>query len=237
MKVLSIGNSFSQDAQRYLHEIAKVNDCDLVCCNLYIGGCSLRTHYLNMLDDERAYAYEYNGQSTGLKVSIREVLKSNEWDIVTLQQASPQSFVPDSYVPYIQELVKFVKKYVPKAKIYLHQTWAYPVERPRLSAVGFETTEEMFQAVQKTYADVREIIKADGMILSGEAMLRAYQIKGEELYRDAIHAGLGFGRYLLALVWFRTLFGERDDFKHMTDFDVPVSKEEQELVYELSRSN
>ena len=41
MKVLAIGNSFSQDATRYLHQIAKANQFDLKVVNLYIGGCSL----------------------------------------------------------------------------------------------------------------------------------------------------------------------------------------------------
>ncbi len=86
MKILSIGNSFSVDGQRYLHQIAKTNGCELTCGNLYIGGCSLRTHYLNMSDDEKGYEYYFNGQPTGLKVSIREALRSKEWDIVTLQQ-------------------------------------------------------------------------------------------------------------------------------------------------------
>ncbi|MBQ7726439.1 MAG: DUF4886 domain-containing protein, partial [Clostridia bacterium] len=41
MKVLSIGNSFSQDAQRYLHGIARADHTEMRAVNLYIGGCSL----------------------------------------------------------------------------------------------------------------------------------------------------------------------------------------------------
>ena len=42
MKILSIGNSFSEDAQRYLKLIAGANGRELTCVNLYIGGCSLK---------------------------------------------------------------------------------------------------------------------------------------------------------------------------------------------------
>ena len=52
MKVLSIGNSFSQDAQRYLHRLAKEDGTFIKCVNLYIGGCSLQTHYINMLENK-----------------------------------------------------------------------------------------------------------------------------------------------------------------------------------------
>ena len=60
MNVLSIGNSFSQDAQRYIHHLAKKDGFEMRTANLYIGGCPLRTHYLNVLDDEKSYVFEFN---------------------------------------------------------------------------------------------------------------------------------------------------------------------------------
>ena len=44
MKLLSIGNSFSVDAQAYLHQVAKAEGETLECHNLFIGGCSLERH-------------------------------------------------------------------------------------------------------------------------------------------------------------------------------------------------
>ena len=41
MNILSIGNSFSQDAQQYLHRIAAADSVALNTFNLMIGGCSL----------------------------------------------------------------------------------------------------------------------------------------------------------------------------------------------------
>ena len=38
LKVLAIGNSFSQNAMTYLHQIARAAGVDLQCVNLYIGG-------------------------------------------------------------------------------------------------------------------------------------------------------------------------------------------------------
>ena len=122
MNILSIGNSFSQDAQRYLHKIAELNGISLKCVNLYIGGCSLKTHYHNILDDNRAYEFEFNGESTGLHVSVREALESDDWDVVTLQQASHYSFIYDTYTPYIEALAEYVRKYSPKSKIFIHET-------------------------------------------------------------------------------------------------------------------
>ena len=54
MNILAIGNSFSQDATRYLQKIARADGEKISVINLVIGGCSLERHYLNMLSGERA---------------------------------------------------------------------------------------------------------------------------------------------------------------------------------------
>ncbi len=49
MNILSIGNSFSQDSQRYLHRIAKSTGYELNSYNLYVGGCPLSRHHEIMI--------------------------------------------------------------------------------------------------------------------------------------------------------------------------------------------
>lgn len=103
MKILSIGNSFSEDAQRYLHGVATINNKELACANLYIGGCSLKRHYINLADNETAYNFQFNGEDTNLKISIETAVKSNDWDYITIQQASRESFNFGSYIPYLKK--------------------------------------------------------------------------------------------------------------------------------------
>lgn len=235
MKILSIGNSFSQDAQRYLHEIAAVNGKNLKCVNLYIGGCSLKQHYFHMLDDEKAYDFEFNGMPTGIKVSIREALKSDDWDYITLQQASRESFDFEHYIPYIERLAEYVRLYLPKTKILLHQTWAYCDDKEKLSGTGYGHTSDMFRDVKDAYHKAAERIHADGIIESGQAILNAYQKNPDIIYRDGFHVSLGFGRYLLGLTWYRTLYGDCGTIQHMQSFDAPVSETELKLAEEMSR--
>lgn len=85
MNILAIGNSFSEDAARYLYGIARADGTNLQVANLYIGGCSLERHYRNMLSGERAYALQTNGHKTGFFVSLCEALRSRRWDVITLQ--------------------------------------------------------------------------------------------------------------------------------------------------------
>ena len=230
MKILSIGNSFSCDAHRYLQRIAKKDGVNLKTVNLLIGGCSLRTHYLNVLQDSAAYAFHFNGEETGLKVSISQALASDDWDVVTLQQASQFSPNFDTYAPYLEYLAEYVKKYCPRAKIYLHQTWAYEEGSSRLKNVGYEHAEDMFEAIEAAYAKAADFIKADGIIPCGKAMFNATKFGVEKIHRDTFHASFGAGRYLLGLTWYKKLLGKDITENAYDEFDEPVTQEEREIV-------
>ena len=85
MNVLAIGNSFSQDATRYLHQVAKSAGVYLEVFNLEIGGCPLSKHFRNIKADAKAYAFEFNGIYTGFQMSISEAVLSRDWDYITIQ--------------------------------------------------------------------------------------------------------------------------------------------------------
>ena len=230
MKILSIGNSFSQDAQRYLHALAKADGVELKTVNLMIGGCSLRTHYLNMLDDEENYWFEFNGSQTGIKVSIRQVLASDDWDYITLQQASVFSPKEESYSPYIEALAEYVKKYCPHAKIMIHQTWAYEDGSQRIKDAGYENSEEMFSLIRSAYDKASLSIGADGIIPCGEVMYRIWKNGVERVHRDGFHLALGVGRYAAALTWYAILTGNSIDENAFNDFDEPVCENERKII-------
>lgn len=231
MKILSIGNSFSQDAHRYLYDIAKQDGVQLKVVNLFIGGCTLRKHYLNMLDDKAAYAFEFNGKNTGLVVSLRQVLASDAWDVITLQQASHLSWNYESYQPYLKELAAYVRKYCPHTKIYMHETWAYENGCERLNRInGYQTSSEMYADIQKAYAKAVEEIRADGLIPSGRAMLRASQTGLEKVHRDSFHASIGAGRYLLALTWYKTLLGKDITKNNFQEIEEEVTERDRKII-------
>ena len=229
MKILSIGNSFSVDAQHYLYELGRANGVKIKAANLYIGGCTLRLHYLNMLDDKEAYQLFINGHPTGVFVSIRELLASDDWDIITIQQASHQSFNFDNYIPYIDELADYVRTYCPKSKIYIHETWSYENESERLLSRGFATSSDMFKAMKEAYATAKERISADGIIPSGTAMQMA-QDMGIKVHRDTFHASYGFGRYLLSSVWLTTL---GVNVTERITPDAPITEQEYQIIDEI----
>ncbi|MBR4872637.1 MAG: DUF4886 domain-containing protein [Clostridia bacterium] len=234
LNVLSIGNSFSQDAQNYLHQVARAEGESLFCVNLYIGGCSLERHFRNVMGDSRAYEIQVCGKASGFYTSVKEALLSRSWDVVTIQQASHLSTDFSSYVPYLDEIAAVVRKYAPRAKLYVHQTWGYESDTERIRNHGFESMREMSERVFEAYDKARAQIGADGMIPAGRAMLALAEAGHAPAHRDTFHASLGAGRYLLACVWYETLTGKPVTNEAFSDFDVAVSQETAAHVREIA---
>ena len=200
--ILSIGNSFSQDAQTYLHDLAKSEGVQIETVNLMFGGCSLDRHFRNLKGDKKEYILEVNGHMCGgFCVSLKDSLLAREWDYITIQQASGKSYVSDSYDPYIQELSSYIRELCPKAKLLIHQTWAYESHSDLIHRHGFETYDEMFEKVQQNYENAALSIHADGMIPSGAAMKNALELGLSSIHRDTFHAKLGIGRFIAFLIF------------------------------------
>lgn len=230
MKILAIGNSFSEDACRYIHKIAAADGKSFKTVNLYIGGCPLKTHYYNILENNAAYDFQFNGESTRLKVSIKQVLMSDDWDAVTFQQVSQAAPHFATYEPYLSALADYVRTYLPHTNFYMHQTWAYEADSERLKNAGFETPQKMLEHIRAAYQAAADRIGACGIIPSGDAMFRALENGMETVHRDTFHASLGFGRYLLGLVWYGFFTGNSVKHIPFDAFDVPVSEKEREIA-------
>ena len=239
MKVLSIGNSFSDDAQRYLREIAASEGVEIETLNLCIGGCSLERHAANIKSGAEAYIFHYNGgvNSDDRIVTIEEGITMREWDIVTLQQVSTHSFKEDSFYPYIYEVAAYVREKLPKAKIYIHQTWAYENGCPR----SFEITdgkgaEFMLEGIRHAYRRAKHEINADAIIPSGELM-ELLRLRGANgIYRDTFHAGYGLGRYAIALLWYKLLTGRDVSENGFSHLDEPALEEDLKIARECANA-
>ena len=226
MNVLSIGNSFSQDAQRYLYGIARSAGVVLHSFNLYIGGCPLSTHFRNIKSEKNEYTLEMNGISTGFKISIKEALLSRDWDYITVQQASGKSVNYDTYQPYLSTLSDYIREYAPKAKLVIHQTWGYEDGSFRLTEeMKYESYNAMFADIKASYAKAAVDTDAHMLIPSGEVM-EALISKGLKVHRDTFHLSLALGRYAAGLTWFKMLTKKDISAIPFSDFDAPLSDEE-----------
>ncbi len=219
MKILAIGNSFSEDATYYIKKMAQSAHRDVTVVNLYIGGCTLQTHGENIRANAAAYRYERDGLHTERMVSVQEILEEDAWDVVTVQQQSGCSGLYESYGQNLQTVLECVKQYAPQARIYFHQTWAYRVGSDHPDFAFYKNDPEtMFCRIQETVSRVCQENGRLPVIPSGEAVRQAAGLPafdevrgGTSLYRDGFHMNVVYGRYLLGLLWFSVLLGESVD--------------------------
>lgn len=213
-KILAIGNSFSEDATKYVYDIAKAAGIDVKVVNLYIGGCSLERHWTNIEENKGEYKYQLNGVITERYTSIEEVLMEDDWDYIITQQASHDSGWVDTYEPFLGLMVQYLKEKAPKAEVLLMETWAYEVDSRHWNYMRYNRNQAyMYERLKKSYYDMAEkyglrLIKCGDIIqaIRGKEPF-VVQNGGTSLCRDGFHMSLLYGRYILAAVWMKTLFG------------------------------
>lgn len=213
MKFLMIANSFGVNLQTYAQSIATINNCDLDIYVLYIGGCSLDTHLRNIEGDIKGYELFHNGVSTGEMISIKEALKKDNWDKISLQQASHMCGIIDTYYPYFGKVFEYVKTMCPKAEIIFHQTWAYSsINSYKYETVPsfynefkFKNAKEMKDGLDYCYKRVCSEYGIKTIIRSGDVCELAMKEIGDVYDCQGFHMN-GLGCYLIGCNLVKTLF-------------------------------
>src|SRR5688572_9971330 len=88
VRLVTIGNSFSGNATRYLGDLAKAAGHVLVHQPMSVGGAIMEVHWTKIQANEKDPK-----DPAGLygNKSLSGVLKTDDWDFVTIQQASIKS--------------------------------------------------------------------------------------------------------------------------------------------------
>ncbi len=158
IKLLNVGNSFSWSLSPYLVRMTEhEGKHKLVHCHCSMGGCELRRHWKYVENFEtkgiRDYTWATNADGTPELISLQEALKKDAWDVISVQQASHESWRPDTYQPYGAKLVEYIHQYAPQARIIVQQTWAYRTDDSRLGENGdwHMTQQEMYERLTDAY--------------------------------------------------------------------------------------
>ena len=125
VRLLTVGNSFSANATRYLSDLAKARGNVLIHQPIVVGGASLELHW------GRAERHEKDPQDpAGLygKRSLKQELASQPWDFVTIQQASIKSHDVATFRPcakYRQSAAASLPRRHPMARPYACSRWRW----------------------------------------------------------------------------------------------------------------
>ncbi|MGM9767000.1 MAG: DUF4886 domain-containing protein [Candidatus Cryptobacteroides sp.] len=224
LRILAIGNSFSDDAvEWYLHDIAGADGTVMIIGNMYIGGCSLERHLNNSRTASRDYSYRKIGADGVRRVTpgycLEDALADEKWDVVTMQQASPLSGIYSSWEESLPGLYAYLKAHVPgDARFAIHQTWAYEQTSTHKGFANYDNDQmKMYNAIVDAADRAADLIGVDIVIPVGTAVQDARtSFIGDHLTRDGYHLSPTIGRFIASCTWYCKLTGrnlKRNSFR------------------------
>ncbi len=237
IKILAIGNSFSEDAiESHLYELAQATGDSIIIGNLYIGGASLNLHVDNATKNASIYSYRKikNGiKKTYSNVSIATAMADEPWDYISFQQVSQESGIFSTFQEKLPTLYNYVKEKAlnPNVKYLLHQTWAYAQNSTHDGFVNYDKEQmKMYNAIVNTYNQAKSLIGAEKIVPSGTAIQNARtSVVGDNFTRDGYHLSIPFGRYVAAATWYEAIFGKSsvgNNYKpsELSDFEASIAQ-------------
>ena len=218
IRILAVGNSFSVDAmQNHLFQVlTSLGYNDIILGNLYVSGCSIDTHWANVSGNKKAYYYYQCKPETGVWGTYYNVLADKafekvEWDVITVQQASPDSGRSGTF-GNLAKLVGWLKEKSPDAKILYHMTWAYQADSTHWAFPAYYGSDQakMYNDIVTATRDTAaKTAGVQGVIPVGTAIqnLRTSSL-GDTVTSDGHHLLDTYGDYTAAVTWACYITGE-----------------------------
>ena len=215
LRILAIGNSFSEDAlEQEFIPLCKSASANVIVGNLYIGGCPVERHYDNLKNNKPDYSYRKSDTSGRCDTINNDVLSrallDEPWDIISFQQASHDSGKKETY-RNLPALIKDVRAIVGEHPRFVwHQTWAYSpdsnhggfVYYGRDQHVMYDSICSAVTALVKANPDIKAVIPVGDVIQAARTTAL-----GDDLTRDGYHLDKKMSRYIAAATWLRCLLG------------------------------
>lgn len=209
LKVLALGNSFTIDAFRYLPDLMnEAGEDDVLIAMLPKAGASLKTHWNNHLEGASVYddlQFVSHGSIVHRNINtVDGALAAADWDIIVFQQASHYSGLPDSYQPYLDDLITLVKETNTMPRICFHLTWAYSDNSDQEAFRLFDNDRhKMHEAIVDAatrQADRFDLVIPAGLMIE-EMRDGPFDTNGFGLTRDGFHLDFGFSCFALSCLW------------------------------------
>ncbi len=176
VRVLTIGNSFADNALTYLPKLAEAAGNKLVYAKANLGGCTMKRHWDHVEKYEADHSDKAGSPYGSGRSSLAQQLTKDTWDVVTIQQVSYHSHDLGSYRPYARNLHDYIREHAPQARALLHQIWAYRVDdpwfKPENEGRAPHTQQVMYEQVRANYHTIAKELGID-ILPSGDAMYLA----------------------------------------------------------------
>jgi len=225
LKVLDIGNSFTNDATALLPFITEASGSDVSNICLYKAirsSGSFKSWYDVYCDNDTAYTYNIKKVFGGLSANVstgkgskgngslfRKLLMDEQWDVIIIQPYYYGLGNGSSLEGYLNKFISVIKEHQPNAVIgfhIVHSLWDYHKSNKEGSSY------ERWKLICSATKSLQEEYGVDFIIPYGTAIenLRSSSLNNEyDLTRDGLHLAYGLGRYTAACCYYESLIAPR----------------------------
>ncbi len=207
LKILAVGNSFSDDAMEYLYQmLEEAGVKEIVLGNLFYAGCSLEQHLDFATNDKPKYEYRKNIDGEWKPTEnyiLCNAVFDEEWDYITFQQTSKTCGLEESYAP-LTELINYIQSLEVKAKFVWHATWAYQQDSTHKAFPNYDKSQQKMydMTINCLTTQIETENRIDFVIPCTTSVQNARtSFMGDTLTRDGYHLDKNIGRYIAALTW------------------------------------
>lgn len=216
LRILGVGNSFTEDGMMYLPDLLEAAGIkNVVLGRLFYGGCSLEQHCKFYAKDTAAYVYHKSVRNKWERITygikLKDAVADEPWDVVVLQQSSGLSGIYESYHPWLEQLIRIVRLHSTNAAACLawQQTWSYAINSTHKyfgnyhgqSWMMYECITGALKALLKDSS--LEIIIPTGTAI--QSLRVTFPGTPSDFTRDGYHLDLCEGRYTAACAWFQAI--------------------------------
>ncbi len=240
LKILSVGNSFAVDTTEYAPKIVlDLGYRSVHIGTLYIGGCSINRHYKNAQANAAAYTYYVNdgeGWREELNVSIENAIKSEEWDIISIQHGTGDGsrYTLEESYDNLSALIEYIKGIAsPKTKIAFNMAWVMEPDstHPEIRSYNGDQLRMYDNLTRITEHVVMPTKGLDILSPVGTAVQNARATERFDcLCRDGFHLSYNKGRYIAAMTFICAL--TRTDPENVTFIPEGVNDEDRKIITE-----
>ena len=224
LKVLHIGNSFTENSTAYLSNMvqrAGINTSDMCLYKCNRGGGSFST-FIDCWNDNDVKGYSVSKILGGITLpiassatpndgsNIRKVFTDCKWDVIIIQQVSNYSHKYEFWNQnhaggHLPELIDLIRTYQPQAAIGINMVHA---------AYNYNSnTNNLYQLIADSYHQFCIDYGVDFIIPYGTAVqnIRQSSINTTEygFSNDKLHLAPGIGQYVACAAYFETLIAPR----------------------------
>lgn len=228
IKILTIGNSFTDNAYTYLRQIIAGSNIEgITLGRSFYPSCSLSKE-VNAFDNNDAIFGFYiskngasfetianqNGAGTLTDgMTLKQIIDYEDWDIIILQQNSANSANWNTYETDLLNLIRRIRCYTKNnPKIGFHLTWALSKNHTTVKTNFNGDQEQMYEALVNVSKKLKIDYNFDLIINTYQAFQNCRNneeinnVISDLLQDDGQHAN-DYGKYVAGCMYFQSLIG------------------------------